>query len=268
MDGVLYARMLKAQSRSISSYAFGMVLYLWLFIWVFPTFAGSQSLNNLLRQMPPGLMKVLGYTVGITHLSNFLSGEFYSLLYLVIMAIYVIFGATRLVAHLIDTRAMAYLLATPVSRVKVAVAEAFVLLTGVLIIGGLTTAGGLLGAHWFVHHAGIDAGRFVEMNIVGALLFCVVAGYCYIFSCVAPDERRALSFSAVLTVAFYGFHVIGDMSHKFSWMNHLSLFASFNSQNLVQGHSHFAASSIGLGIAAVVLFAAGIIAFSKRQLAL
>ncbi len=268
MDGALYTRMVKMQARSISGYSLGMVFYLWLFIWVFPSFSGSQSLNNLLRQMPAGLMKVLGYTAGITHLSNFLSGEFYSLLYLVIMAIYAIFGATGLVARLVDSRAMAYLLATPVSRVRVAATQAGVLLTGVATIGCATTVGALLGAHWFLRQGGLDAGRFIEVNIVGALLFSVVAGYCFLFSCLAPDERRALSLSAILTVGFYGLHVIGDMSHRFAWMNHLSLFAAFDPQKLVQGHGHFAASAIALALVAAILFAMGIAAFSKRQLAL
>lgn len=268
MNGVLYIHVLKANAKTIASYVFGMLFYLWLFIWVFPSFAGSQALNTLLRQMPQGLMKVLGYSVGVTHIGDFLGGEFYSLLYLIIMGIYVIFVATKLIAHMVDNGSMAYLLATPVSRTKVAITQAAVLVSGVLIIGLVSTVGALLGVHWFVQHSGMNEMCFVQMNIVGALLFCVVSGYCFLFSCLVRDERSALGLSALLTILFYGLHTIGDLSTKLNWMNYLSLFTVFDPQNLIHGHGHFVADSVSLAIATVVLFGVAIIGFRRRQLPL
>lgn len=268
MSGALYRAMLKGNARTIASYTAGMVFYLWLFIWVYPSIQGSQSLNALLSKMPSGLRRVLGYTVGMTHLSSFLGGEFYSLLYLLIMAIYAILTAGKLVAHLIDNGSMAYLLATPVSRVRVAATQAAVLMTGILVIGAVTTVGALVGAHWFVHHAGLNAGYFVEMNVVGVLLFAVVAGYSFAFSCVARDERSALAFSAIVTMAFYALHTVSDLSRHFHWMGRLSLFSAFNSQQLIRGQGHFAEVAPILVLAAVALFIIAIAGFRRRPLAL
>lgn len=268
MYGVLYLTELKANVKTISSYAFGMLFYLWLFIWIYPSFAGSQALNNLLRQMPQGLMKVLGYTVGITHIGDFLGGEFYSLLYLIIMSIYTIFVATKLVAHLVDNGSMAYLLASPVSRTKVAITQAVVLISGVLVIGLVSTLGALLGVHLFVHHPGMNNMYLVQMNIVGVLLFCVVAGYCFLFSCLVRDERTALGLSALLTILFYGVHTVGDLSTKFAWLNHLTLFNVFDPQELIHGQGHFIVDSVWLLVATIVLFGVAIVVFRKRQLPL
>ncbi len=137
-----------------------------------------------------GLLKVLGYSLGVTHLSGFLAGEFYSLVYLVILAIYAVFTGTKLMAHLVDNGFMGCLLATPVSRRRVACTQALVLLSGVCLIAAATTAGGLLGAHRFAPRARIAAGPFVEMNLVGMLVFTVVAAYsypphCLILGCAA-----------------------------------------------------------------------------------
>lgn len=268
MNLALYTAMVKAQARSWASYGLGMVLYLWLFIGIYPSFARSQALNHLLKSMPPGLMRVLGYTVGVTHLSNFLGGEFYSLLYLVIMAIYVIFGATKLVAHLVDNGSMAYLLATPVSRTQIAITQGLVLLSGVWLIALCSTVGGLLGAHWFVQHAGIETRFFVQMNLVGALMFSVVAGYAFALSCMARDERSSLTLSALLTILFYAVHTIGELTASWAWLNHLSLFTAFNPQNLMQGHGHFVVDVAGLAAAAVLLFGIAVLGFARRQLAL
>lgn len=268
MSTGLFRSEFKRGLRTVFSYASGMVLYLWLFIWVYPSFAGARALTALLRSMPAGLLKVLGYSVGVTHLSGFLGGEFYSLLYLLIFAIFGIFTATQLVARRITNGSMAYLLATPVSRRVVATTEALVLLTEVLIIGAATTLGAILGAHWFIHDAGLNVGAFIQMNLVGTLLFSVVAGYSFVFSCLAPDERTALALSATLTLLLYGLHVVGDMTPHFAWMARGSLFSAFNSAELIRGQGHFLRDAIGLAAGAVLLYAAGITVFRRRDLPL
>ena len=45
---------------------------------------------------------------------------------------------------------MAYLLATPVSRVQIAITQAAVLILGLLIIVSVTYVAGLVGAEWFL----------------------------------------------------------------------------------------------------------------------
>jgi ABC-2 type transport system permease protein len=254
--------------RTVASYGMGMVLYVWLFIWIYPAFARARALSALLRSLPPGLLKVLGYTIGPTHLSAFLGGEFYSLLYLVIFAVFAIFTATRLVAHLIDNGSMAYLLATPVSRRAVATTQALLLLTDVFIIGALTAGGALLGVHWLLGHSALNEHTFLEMNLVGTLLFAVVAGYSFLASCAAPDERAALGLSTALTLLFYGLRVVGDVSSQAAFLAHASVFSAFNSAKLIQGQGHFARDALGLALAAVALYAAGIAAFRRRQLSL
>ncbi len=268
MSGALFASGLKSSARGLSGYAFGMVFYLWLFIWIYPSFAGSRGLNRLLRSMPAGLLKVLGYNVGVSHLSGFLGGEFYSLLYLLIMGIYAVFTATKLMAHLVDNGSMAYLLATPVSRTRVAVTQGLVLIAGILVVGLAATAGALLGAHWFAPHEALAAGPFVALNLVGALLFAVVAAYSFLLSCVAPDERTALTLSAVVTLLFYGMHVMGDLSPQLRWLAHLSLFGVFNAQQLIHGRGPVLLDSLGLLAATVVLLAVAALLFRRRQLSL
>lgn len=268
MNWELFITVFKSQLRNILSYSFGIVFYMWLLIWIYPSFANAHALNTLLQQMPQGLMKVLGYTVGVTHVSDFLGGEFYSLLYLIIMAIYSIFSATKLISHLVENGSMAYLLATPVARTKIAFTQGVVLLAGNLIAGLFSTVGGLVGVHLFVHNSGLDAGYFARMNLVGALLFCVVSGYCFLFSCLARDERSALGLSTMLTIVFYGLHMLGDLSNRLDWMNHLSLFNVFNPQELVNGHGHFANDAIWLAVAAAFLFGLAIAGFRRRQLPL
>jgi ABC-2 type transport system permease protein len=268
MNGALFRSGLRQTAGTVGNYGVGMLCYLLLFIGVYPSFAHAKALNALLKSLPSGLLRVLGYNVGVTHLAGFLGGEFYSLIYLLIFGIFAIFAATKMVAHLIDNGTMAHLLATQVSRRGVAVTQALVLLVDTVVIGAVTTVGALLGAHWLVHQSGLDVGAFVRLNIVGTLLFAVVGAYSFLFSCVAPDERTALSWSAVLTLLFYGLRVVGDMARGARWMGHLSLFDAFNSQQLIHGEGPFVLDALGLAVAAAALLIVAVVGLERRQLSL
>lgn len=266
MNWALFTTMLRSEARSIASFGIGMILYLWLYIWIYPSFAGSQSLNHLLQKMPAGLLRVLGYTAGVNHLSTFLAGEFYSFLYLVIMSIFVLYSATKLIAHLVDNGSMAYLLATPISRTTIATTEALVLLCGVWIIAVGTTLGGLLGAHWFLLHAHLETSFFIDVNLMGALLFSVIAAYGFLFSCLLNDARSALGVSALLTILFYGAHTLGELTLRWAWMKRLSLFTAFNPQRLMQGQAHFTLEATMLAVIAAIVLVIAVLGFKRRQL--
>ena len=268
MSTALLASTFRQGARGLANYTLGMVLYLWLFIWVYPSFAGSKALNTLLQDLPAGMLRVLGYSLGVTHLSGFLAGEFYSLLYLIILTIYAVFTGARVMAHLIDNRFMGYLLATPVSRRRVACTQALALLGGVVLIAALTTAGGLLGAAWFAPRSHLAAGPFVRLNLVGMLVFTVVAAYSFLFSALAPDERTALSLSAFVTLVFYGLHIVADLSRQLRWVAHLSLFTIFNPPALIAGQGAVLVDAPVLAGITVALLVLAVLGFERRQLPL
>ena len=268
MSGALYQSVLRASAKTLASYAVGMVVYLWLIIGIFPTFAHSRALATLLKGLPPGMLRVLGYHVGATHLAGFLAGEFYGLIYLVIMSMYALFTASQLMAHWVDNGSMAYLLASPVSRRRVAATQALVLFTGVVVIGGATVAGGILGVHWLAPNVPLATGPFIAMNLVGTLMFCVVGAYAFGLSAAARDERTALGLSTMLTLVFYGLDLVGELTPSVHWLTHVSLFSVFNASQLIHGQGPIAADVVGLSAATGLLVIGGIAAFQRRQLSL
>ncbi len=268
MSKALFRSMFTINARAMVSYGFGMTIYQWLFIWVYPTLTKSSAMNSLLRSMPQGLLKVIGYNNGIGQLADYMAGEFYGLIYIIIFAIFAVTIAGKLVAHLVDNLAMAYLLSTPISRVRLAVTQAATLVTGTAIIAAFCTLGGILGARWFAPHTHLDAGRFIELNLVGFLIFAVVSAYSFLFSCVSRDERTALSLSSGLTLVFYAFNTVGLLGTHLAWMRRLSLFAAYNAQNIVHGNAHVVLVSTSMAAVALLLFAAAAIGFRRRELAL
>jgi ABC-2 type transport system permease protein len=268
MSAALFRTSLKTNVQTMLSYAIGMCAYLWLFIWAYPSLMKSSALNSLLQSLPQGLLQLIGYQAGVSQVGDYLAGEYYGLIYVIILAIYVVTTATRLVAHAVDNGSMAYLLSTPVSRTKVALTQAAVLVVGVVVIGGLTTVAGLLGVQWLVQNAHLDVARFVEMNVVGMLLFLLVGAYCFVFSCMARDERTAIGCSAGLTTVFFAFKMISSLADHVSWLKYLTVFTAFNPQDLIHGQGHFASVALSLAIAALALFGIAIAGFRQREMSL
>ncbi|MFZ3197266.1 MAG: ABC transporter permease subunit, partial [Bacillus mycoides] len=119
MNKQLFLASLKETKKSIFSYATGAALYLWLLIWIFPSMVSAKGLNELISAMPDSVKKIVGMESPIQNVMDFLAGEYYSLLFIIILTIFCVTVATHLIARHVDKGAMAYLLATPVSRVQI-----------------------------------------------------------------------------------------------------------------------------------------------------
>ncbi|MEH7458417.1 ABC transporter permease [Bacillus pseudomycoides] len=268
MNKQLFLASFKENSKSIWSYAIGAALYLWLLIWIFPSLVSAKGLNELIGAMPESVKKIVGMETSIQNVSQFLAGEYYGMLFIIILTIFSVTVATHLMARYVDKGAMAYLLATPVSRVKIAITQAVVLILGLLIITLATYGAGVLGAEWFLKDNNLNQELFFKMNLVGGLVFLVVSAYSFLFSCLCNDERKALSYSASLTILFYVLNMVGKLSDKLEWMRNISLFSLFRPEEIVAGTYNIWPVSIGLTCGAIVIFIVAIVSFKKRDLPL
>ncbi|KFN03152.1 ABC transporter permease [Bacillus clarus] len=268
MNKQLFLASLKETQKSILSYATGAALYLWLLIWIFPSMVSAKGLNELLGAMPDSVKKIVGMETPIQNVIDFLAGEYYSLLFIIILTIFSVTVTTHLIARHVDKGAMAYLLATPVSRMKIAITQAIILTLGLLIIIFVTYVAGILGAEWFLKDNNLNRELFLKINVVGGLVFLVVSAYSFLFSCICNDERKALSYSASLTIVFYVLDMVGKLSDKLEWMRNISLFTLFRPKEIAEGTYNIWPVSIGLTVGAICIFSVAIVVFRKRDLPL
>lgn len=268
MNGALFASMLKTNGRAITSYAFGSALYLLLIIAIYPSITKADGFNEILKQMPEGVMRAFGFQGGVQELNSFLSVEFYGIIFVLILMIYCVVTGTGLIARLVDRGSMAYLLATPVSRVRVALTQAAVLLFGLMVIALITVGAGFLWAWLFLKSDTLDVTTFLQINLVGFLMFFVISGYTFLFSCLFNDEKRALAISGGLSALFYITDFAAKISDKLDWLKHWTLFAAYQPSAIAKGTFHVLPASIGLAIGGVILYVLGILIFKKRDLPL
>lgn len=269
MNGSLFKAMLKINGKGIFSYAFGAAFYMLLIIWIYPSIAKSDALDQLLKEMPANYLNAFGFEGGmLDDLSGFLAGEYYGLLYLIILLIFSVVTATQLIARLIDRGSMAYLLATSTSRTKIAITQSSILIIGLLVITLFSILPVLIGANWIIEDADINISRFIKMNIVGFLLFFVIGGYSFLFSCIFNDEKRALAVSGGLSIIFFAINLVSKMSSDFEWLKNLTIFSAFQPSEIAKGTVDILPVSLALGGVGIILYAIAIFVFQKRDLPL
>lgn len=268
MNAALFKTMFKANAKSIFSYAFGTMLYLWLVIWIYPSMADTKGIQDIMKQMPEGMLKAFNISASFNSLGAFIANEFYGLLFIIILAIFSIVTGTKLIARLVDRGSMAYLLSTPNSRVKIAITQMTQLITGLVLILLFATGGGLLGVAIFINQPDLHVARYIQMNVIGLLLFFVISGYTFFFSCLFNDEKRALSCSTIVTLLFYILNMVGKISNDLAWMKHISIFSLYQPQDIIYGSAHVMAISTGLFVGGAFLYVIAILTFRSRDLPL
>ncbi len=264
MNFALYKYMLQSSLKTITSYALGSVFYELLIAWVYPSIANNPSLNQMLKQMPANLLKAFGLEQGIQSFSDYLAGEFFNLVWVILMAIATISLAVKLVAAMVDRGSMSFLLAAPLSRAKIITTQIAVLVTAVVVISLFSILGAIFGGKAFNNP--VDVAAFVRLGTIGTLMFLVIGGYSMVASVVFDDAKRATGLASAVTVIFYSMYMIGRLSSKLDWLKHWSLFNTFRPVDILHNRLEPPAYIVGLSLAAIGLFLVAYQIFKNRDL--
>ncbi|SET89421.1 ABC transporter permease subunit [Paenibacillus sp. NFR01] len=270
MNLTLYKQMLKVNLKGIMNYAVGSAFYILFMIWLYPGIGkNTDALNDLVSAMPAGVNNAFGLTNGFSNFEAFISGEYYGLILVLILAVVCVQMSTQLMARLVDRGSMAYLLTAPTTRRKVATTQALVLATALFLIMAVTTAAGFAGNAIFLKgDYEFDSGRFLQLNTVAFLLFFAVGAISFLVSCAANDEKKALGISGALVFIFFTLDLLGKISDKLDALRYFTLFTLYRPGDIVGGTADIPQSCIVLALVGLAAFLLGIQLFRRRDLPL
>ncbi|WP_379136210.1 ABC transporter permease subunit [Paenibacillus sp. sgz500958] len=270
MNLTLYKQMLKVNLKGIMNYAVGSAFYILFMIWLYPGIGkNTDAINDLLSAMPEGVNNAFGLTNGFANFEAFISGEYYGLILVLILAIVCVQMSTQLMAKLVDRGSMAYLLATPTTRRKIATTQALVLATALFIIMAVTTATGFAGNAIFLHgDYEFNSSLFMQLNTVAFLLFFAIGAISFLVSCVSNDEKRALGISGALTFGFFTLDLLGKISEQLDVLRYFTLFTLYRPGDIVGGTANVLQSCVVLLLIGLAAFLVGIQMFRRRDLPL
>lgn len=263
MSAVLFQKEIKSNGKLWGIFALVLAMYASVIVAMFDPKLG-ESLNMMTQSMPE-VFAIFGMLdVGST-MVEFVANYLYGFLLIGFPLVFIVLLSMRLVARYVDRGSMAYLLATPNKRRRLALTQAVVLLLGIFLLVGFVTVLCLI-VSGAMFPGELDAGAFLALNTGLFCLLVLLGGVCFFSSCLFSDTRNAGGLGAGLTIGFILLQMLSRVGDKFDWLKYLTPLTLYDTSGLIAGDSTAWLWSILLLVFGLLLFGAGILVFCRRDL--
>lgn len=199
-------------------------------------------------------------------LIGFMANSFYALMAILFPMVYSIMVGNRLLAEKVDKGSMAGFLATPVTRLQIALSSALYIAASLMVMWGIASIVGILAAQAFQPDA-LDFDTFLMMNVGAFLYHLVISGICYCSSCICNSSKNSLTFGAGIPLYFFVVSLFIKLSDDLDFLKAVTLNTLFDPQKILTG-SGYAGSFVLMAAAALLLYAIGTIYFTRKDLPL
>lgn len=215
----------------------------------------------------PQLMAAFGMTAVTNTLAGFLANYLYGFLVIVFPLVFAVLLCNKLVARHVDRGSMAWLLAAPNSRGKIAATQVVTVVLSMLIMTIYVTALAVAVAG-AIYPGELDVPGYLRLNVGLFCLLMAMSGIAFLASCVFNESKNALAIGAGLPVLFLLVQMLSNLGGKAENLKYATLLTLFDTNGLLSGEGSAWVGAAVLAALAAVLFAAGIVVFRKRNLPL
>ena len=266
MSWPLFRSTLKANWLIAVVFAIIILIYVTTSVTMFNP-QSAEELQSMIELLPEALTRAMGFVNLGTDFTLYLANYLFGFIMIIFPMIYTIIMANRLIAKHVDSGAMAYLLTTPTSRMRIATTQALYLalsLAFVLLVGWIVTM--IMARTMFPGM--LDVPAYLALNWVTYLSLLTGAGVGFVASCSFNESRYSLAVGGVVPVLFFVFRMISSLGEEVSWLRYASIY-SFINVDQIFSESGFVllATAVQLPLA-LALLAAGVFVFQRRSLPL
>lgn len=261
----LLKREIKSNYKIFLIFAAVLTMYISVIIPMFDPKIGN-ALAEFEKAMPE-MMAAFGMSNSGTTLIEFINTYLFGFLFIVFPMIFEIIIVNKVIAKYVDSGSMAYLLATPNKRSKIAITQAIFMLfsLGALIV--FITLVGIISSEVYFR-GDLDIKKYILMNIGLYCLHIAISGLGFFASCISNDTKLSYSISAGIPIGFFIIQLLANMGGKLENFKYFTIFTLLDTDKLIKGESIGVWMFIILLVIGLVLYIGGILRFSKRDLPL
>ena len=223
-----------------------------------------DSLNSMVESMPQ-MFALFGMNNFSTDLMDFLINYLYSFLLIVLPLVFIILLIHRLVIRYIDKGSIAYLFATPNSRIKIistqilnAVIEIFILNLYITIL--------IIFASEIMFKGELNISKLIIINVGLYGLWLSFLGICFLSSVSFSSSAISLWTGAGVCILFMLFQMISRVGEKAEFFKYLSIISLFNPSKYSTDFNIFLFGSILLFVIGIITNVLTVIIFNKRDI--
>ena len=181
--------------------------------------------------------------------------------------VFSILRGNGLIAKYTENGAMWVLTAAPVRRMKIVCTQLAVLLSGVFLLMIYTTVLELIVAgSQFPDEFEVKQLLALNSGLISLQMF--IAGICFLSSCIFSDTKYSLAFGAGIPAFMYVLKMLANVGEKTEAAKYLTFFTLFDGNGLVANEASAVVGTVSLLSGAIVMYAAGCVAFCRKDLSL
>jgi ABC-2 type transport system permease protein len=206
-------KLVRDQRRALLWWTLGLVALTALEFAFYPSVRDSPQMRDAVGNLPKSLQAFTGGDVDITSPQGYLNRQIFSLLAPLLFTVYAVGLGAGAIAGEEERRTLDLLLATPVSRRRVALQK----YAGLAIV---VTA--LTGAFWLALWIGaratdmaIGAGSLAAAAVASALFALVVGALAFALGCLTGRRGPSLAIAAAVAVASY---LLNGLASLVDWL--------------------------------------------------
>ena len=263
MNRALFFRELRANAFVAGVIAVVLALYIGVIVSMFDPELGA-SLDMMMESMPE-LFAAFGMANAATTLTDFLINYLYGFLLTMFPFVLILIMVNKLMVRYIDRGTMAYLLATPNSRCRIAVTLASVL-AAVLVVLIVVTTALEVGFSEALFPGDLDTEALLRINGGLLALWLFLAGMCFFSACLFSNAGLALWAGGGLGILLFLMQMVGQAGDKFEWLKDANPLMLYDATGLAASEDAAIGGAVALGVVGIVLFAAAVVVFDRRDL--
>lgn len=229
---------------------------------------GGEANVPIIFELLPGSLRV---ALGLEHyepsLNGVLGGYLHGTVLMIVPLIFSVPAACRMVSAKTENGIMAWILATPNDRARVAFTQICFLTGSLFAMFFVTGTAGMLCGLW-KQSALFSAGSFFLM-ILGAFCLQFSAGaVAFLASCACNERETAFLIAAGVPLLFYLIYMLSNLGGILDYLKYVTVFSLCSADDIIEGNLMFVWKYPVLILAGVFLYWMGMRVFEKRDLPL
>jgi ABC-type transport system involved in multi-copper enzyme maturation permease subunit len=265
----LFKQTIKDSWLTALIYLIVSVLFVWMFVSIFPSFqSASANFNELLKSYPQSLLKAFGYdpeTPIFSSIESYISLENFSFMYQVLIVGIVASFSSWAIAGQIEKKTMSILLSLPVKRYEIFFAKYFSNAIIILIFNAVSIYSIILFAK--LYDVSYNLPHYHLMFAASTLFSMAVYAISIFFSSIFRDKGKVIFLTTGIVLVMYALFIISGLKENLINLKYGSFFYYFNATSILAKGIMPDYTYLVFGGTIIVFTALAVAIFSKRDIA-
>ncbi|MFC1662996.1 ABC transporter permease [Patescibacteria group bacterium] len=265
----LFWRILKDRRISLIIFSVSGILLLWMYIAMFPSFAGqAEDFNKLLESYPQGFLEAFGIDESaniFSSVESFISVEHFSLIWPIMMVFMMIGLAGSGLAGQIEQGTVEILLSRPLSRFKIYLARYLAGVFSLVVFGIFSVFMAMPLSN--LHGVETTFMPFLTIFILGMMFGLAVLSMAMFFSALFSEKGKASMTMGGIIIGMYVLHLVAVLQEHLDVLKYFSFFYYYDFNAAVRDAT-ISIESIVVFLAVIIIFGiAGAWWYNRRDIA-